>query len=65
MIYEFFTGKKVSELNKCDMCKYNIGYTVKDKTTIWCDKKQKYEKNNKGICRDNTFKEAEVKENED
>lgn len=56
MIYDFFTGKKETDFNKCDMCRHNLGYLIKDKTMIWCDKQLHYEKNDKSVCKYNTYK---------
>lgn len=38
MIYEVNTGKSIKDLRQCDYCKYNCGYSVRNKNMIDCVK---------------------------
>lgn len=38
MIIDFITGKQIKDDGKCNNCKYNLGYKIKNPNSIWCDK---------------------------
>lgn len=60
MIYEVNTGKSINNLKRCDYCKHNVGYLLRDKDLIECNKFNSMIYNNKSKCKYNEFQNSEV-----